>query len=257
MQNHLAYSWTIGAVESHKSTHQKFLDLAYAQLVAGLIRTLGQPNPTTEQREVLAEWAETAASLRASLLTINMPLVAWVARRFFPKALDRDELISAGMTTLLRAVDTFNVAYGIHFSTYAVVCIRRAMSRHLSEDAKRQRRAGISFEPAHEPLCRMRELEQRHVTQELAHDVREIVLNNRDGLLTQRERYVLIERYGLERARGMGSVGAAVSDRPPLHALGEALGIGKERVRQIEVQALAKVRQALEARLSGTLVAWG
>ena len=66
----------------------------------------------------------------------------------------------------------------------------------------------------------------------------------RDALcdLSERERLIIRERKLEDEA-------------VTLEALGERLGISKERVRQIEGAALAKLRRALEARVGDPVAA--
>jgi len=63
------------------------------------------------------------------------------------------------------------------------------------------------------------------------------------GKLTEKERQILSMRFGLK------------DDNPrTLREIGDALGISRERVRQIENQALAKLRRGVQARaLAGYL----
>ena len=56
--------------------------------------------------------------------------------------------------------------------------------------------------------------------------------------LTQRERVILTEHYGLEDS----------TDSKTFEQIGSHLGISKERVRQIEIQALEKLRTQPDIR---------
>ena len=67
-------------------------------------------------------------------------------------------------------------------------------------------------------------------------------LKNALGVLNEREMRIIAER----RLQDEGAT---------LEALGETLGISKERVRQIEGAALAKLRRALEARVGDPVAA--
>jgi RNA polymerase sigma factor (sigma-70 family) len=61
--------------------------------------------------------------------------------------------------------------------------------------------------------------------------------------LTPRERIILIDHYGLDEA----------AEPKTLDQLGRKLGISKERVRQIEMQALKKLRRILSPEAAGIL----
>jgi RNA polymerase primary sigma factor len=73
--------------------------------------------------------------------------------------------------------------------------------------------------------------EERSV-QELRHAVGELLLG-----LNSRERAIIEARFGF-----------GLDQSPTLKELGEGLGISKERVRQLQQRALAKLRELAESR---------
>jgi len=82
-------------------------------------------------------WARLAAGdldARDALLTENLSLVHHVARqlaRNLAADADLDEMVSAGTIGLMSAVDSFDAARGLAFSTYAVTRIRGAILDEL------------------------------------------------------------------------------------------------------------------------------
>ena len=65
-------------------------------------------------------------------------------------------------------------------------------------------------------------------------DLTQVIRDNLD----EREQYVILNHFGL--------TGSSVKkDKKTLKQIGEHLGISKERVRQIELEALQKLRQYL------------
>ena len=70
----------------------------------------------------------------AQLVRDNSPLVWSIARRFFGRGVDPDDLYQLGCVGFLKAVRGFDTAYGTQFSTYAVPKISGEIRRFLRDD---------------------------------------------------------------------------------------------------------------------------
>lgn len=68
------------------------------------------------------------------LMIDNMGLVWSVARRFFGRGVDPDDLYQLGCVGFLKAVEGFDLEYGTQFSTYAVPKIAGEIRRFLRDD---------------------------------------------------------------------------------------------------------------------------
>lgn len=64
----------------------------------------------------------------------NAGLIWAVARRFFGRGCDPDDLYQLGCVGFLKAIDGFDEAYGTRFSTYAVPKISGEIRRFLRDD---------------------------------------------------------------------------------------------------------------------------
>ncbi|MDR1590367.1 MAG: sigma-70 family RNA polymerase sigma factor [Oscillospiraceae bacterium] len=71
---------------------------------------------------------------RDELLESNSGLVWSVARRFFGRGVDSDDLYQLGCVGLLKAVDGYDPGFGTQFSTYAVPKIAGEIRRFLRDD---------------------------------------------------------------------------------------------------------------------------
>lgn len=69
-----------------------------------------------------------------TLLSGNMGLIWSVARRFFGRGVDGDDLYQLGCLGFLKAIEGFDPAYGTQFSTYAVPKIAGEIRRFLRDD---------------------------------------------------------------------------------------------------------------------------
>jgi len=146
------------------------------------------------------------------------------------------ELVSEGNMALLRTVEKFDIARGFKFSTYACRAILKAFSRLASRTGTYRQHFPTEYDPEME---RSDEIERRHVDQhELAVEDLQRVLEDNMASLTEVERTVIGARYamgGYERVQTLQEVGRLV-------------GLSKERVRQVQLDALAKLRVALAER---------
>jgi RNA polymerase sigma factor (sigma-70 family) len=147
---------------------------------------------------------------------------------------DGDELLSEGMMALTRAIDTFNPYRGFRFSTYACSAIVRAFYRCSLEQVKRHRREPVYFDAQSQKsdwVDTRRTEESTLYTERLAK-----ILDDDSAGLTTTEKAVLRRRFPLDAGK----------DRT-LAEIGGEMGLSKERVRQLQNSALAKLRRALDA----------
>jgi len=233
--------------------------------------------PSHDQARELLHWYRLSEKLRRQIVETNVGLVLAMIRRTSLRNVDVTDLVSEGNMALLRAINKFNPDYGFKFSTYACQSILKAFSRLALRTSKHKERFPVEHDPAleHTHSVDYREDERQSDYVQLLGD---IVRDNRCSL-TEVEKMVLQRRFGLspdgeaKRSRGAGSGSdaggdaAAVADAtegrksgrepgPPeremtLSEVGQTIGVGKERVRQIQLSALAKVRRAFESELNG------
>lgn len=71
---------------------------------------------------------------RTQLVEENMGLIWAVARRYFGRGVESDDLYQLGCLGFLKAVDGFDLDFGTQFSTYAVPKIAGEIRRFLRDD---------------------------------------------------------------------------------------------------------------------------
>ena len=71
---------------------------------------------------------------REVLIENNLGLVRHVVRRFAERGVEAEDLFQIGTIGLMKAVDHFDVTYGVRFSTYAVPMIMGEIRQYLRED---------------------------------------------------------------------------------------------------------------------------
>jgi RNA polymerase sigma factor (sigma-70 family) len=147
------------------------------------------------------------------------------------------ELVSDGNVTLMRTVERFDYSRGFRFSTYASWSIMRSFARSVPKERYQM----DHFATGNEEILDIAAGLQSYNPDELnLPELRESI----DAVLTQlspRERAILIEHYGLDAGR----------EPQTLDQISQVLGVSKERVRQIEAQALKKLRRIMNPERSG------
>ena len=94
------------------------------------------------------------------LVEENAGLIWSVARRYFGRGIDPEDLYQLGCLGFLKAVRGFDPAYGTQFSTYAVPKIAGEIRRFLRDDGMVKVSRGIKEQAAQIRMARI-ELEQR------------------------------------------------------------------------------------------------
>jgi len=192
-------------------------------------------------RELL-QWDQTALDVRDEIVQANLGLVPAMVERSRLTGVDFAELISEGQLALLRSVDKFDCSRGFKFSTYACRAILTSISRAVALMARHRARFPTEYDP---DLQRGDVVESRREEIEASclQELRGILAEN-SADLTVTERRILSERFGMKESRRKGA-----RDPKTLRQVAEVFGVTKERVRQIQNKALAKLRDVLDEQV--------
>jgi RNA polymerase primary sigma factor len=209
---------------------------------------LGARRPDLGTAREILRWHAIADGFRQQIAETNLALVLAMAKRVRIMDGEFSDLISEGNMALMRSVDKFDCGRGFKFSTYACRAILKAFSRHGMKSTRHRQRFPTDFDPAFEKSDFV-ETRRAEAVSDSAAEVRHIMEHN-EAELTSVEQTVISHRFG---------IGAPAETVPlTLEQVGQIIGVTKERVRQIQNKALAKLRATIEgAELPEELLAHG
>lgn len=85
--------------------------------------------------ELIRRSQEGDKEAREVLIEENMGLIHHVVKRFLGRGVDPEDLFQIGAIGLVKAVDRFDLEFGVRFSTYAVPMIAGEIKRFLRDDS--------------------------------------------------------------------------------------------------------------------------
>jgi len=184
-------------------------------------------------RREAARWWRRYYDCRDRIVLGNRKLIFRAVQKWSPASELADDMAGECQIVLLKAVAAFNPWLGIRFSTYAFTCLMRALSRLSQRHAADRLSHSIPLEsmPYGEPSYAIDEEPSSPAIARL-----DEYLEEEHTLLTPREKIVLTRRFHLNNEAPRTET---------LEQVGRDLGLSKERVRQVQMSALGKLRNAL------------
>ena len=176
---------------------------------------------------------------RDILVERNLRLVAHIVKKYQGTGEETEDLISIGTIGLIKAVTTFDSGKGSRLATYAARCVENELLMYFRSKKKTARETsyydpiGTDKEGNEIHLLDIMESSERDAFSRvcLKEDSRKLYALLRK-ILTERERTVLVMRYGLYYGREYTQREVAAK-----------LGISRSYISRIEKNALLKLRE--------------
>lgn len=231
LPGYLASLYEVPLLTPRQEAHL-FRKMNYLKYKASKLRTqLHADRPQAALMDRIERLYDEAVAVRNEIISANLRLVVSIARRYVRPGVLFFELVSDGNMSLMQAVDKFDFARGNKFSTYATWAIVKNFSRTIPTEHTRRRRF---FSAPVEALAALPDSRGDQRAQEHDQSLREGQVGELLRCLDERERQIILRRFGL--AQGQEPL--------KLREIGAEMGVTKERVRQLEIRAMEKMRAA-------------
>ena len=203
------------------------------------MKTFPQPLEAEEEQYYLQRLKEGDEQARDILVERNLRLVAHIVKKYQGTGEETEDLISIGTIGLIKAVTTFDSGKGSRLATYAARCVENELLMYFRSKKKTARETsyydpiGTDKEGNEIHLLDIMESSERDAFSRvcLKEDSRKLYALLRK-ILTERERTVLVMRYGLYNGREYTQREVAAK-----------LGISRSYISRIEKNALLKLRE--------------
>ena len=196
------------------------------------------PDPLTKEEEDL--YVEKAKlgdkEARSKLIEHNLRLVAHIVKKYDSKNEDTDDLISIGTIGLIKGVDSYSKKKNTRLTTYAARCIENEVLMYFRNNKKRSKDISINesvgFDKEGNEITILDIL--KTPAPDFALDIHKedsiADLKQYFNVLTDREKEIITERYGLDD-----------KDEITQKEIAKKLGISRSYVSRIEKRALTKI----------------
>ncbi len=207
--------------------------------------TLPPPLSKEKEAQIMDELRHGNDDNRDLLVTHNLRLVVYIAKKFESKTTSTEDLVSIGTIGLMKAVRTFNPEKQIKLATYASRCIENEILMHLRK--VNNTRVEMSFD---EPLSvdwdgnelTLRDVlgtEPDDVYENIEYDDEKRFLRNIVDTLPEKEKKMMMMRFGLDGGKSHTQ-----------KQLADSMGISQSYISRLEKRILSKIRNEIERHIA-------
>lgn len=188
-------------------------------------------NPSSAMLDRIESYLAKAEAIERTIVGANLRLVVGIASKHSTSGPYFADLVSKGNYALITAVQDFDYTKGLRFGKQAALTIAKEYAKTSGRSTELSREKAASIATIQRQLRQTADIAAIERTRQ---SLSEVIQQELD----QREQYIILHHFGL--------VGSGVKRRTKtLQNIGDELGLTKERVRQIELVALQKLRHSL------------
>jgi len=199
---------------------------------------LPPPLKGEEERQTLEALERGEEAARQRLVEHNLRLVVYIARRFESTGIGLEDLISIGTIGLIKAVGTYRLDKKIKLATYASRCIENEILMYIRKTANQKTEVSLD-EPINLDgdgnellLSDVLGTEEDVIARPLEDDVDVCVLRQALEQLPDREREIMVLRFGLEGHREQTQKEVA-----------QRMGISQSYISRLEKRILQRLKR--------------
>ena len=203
--------------------------------------TLPAPLGKEEERELFDRLREGSEFAKQQLITHNLRLVVYIAKKFESTGIGIEDLISIGSIGLIKAVSTFCPDKNIKLATYASRCIENEIlmflrkTQTLKNEVSIDEPLNIDWDGNELLLSDILGSEPNTVNRDLENEVEKELLMEAVERLCEREKQIMQMRFGL--LDGVERTQKEVAD---------LIGISQSYISRLEKRIIKKLRGDLE-----------
>lgn len=196
------------------------------------------PDPLTkeEEEQAIKKMKLGDKDARNKLIEHNLRLVAHIVKKFDSKYVDQDDLISIGTIGLIKGIDTFSNDKGVRITTYCARCIENEILMHFRSNNKTTKNISINESIGYDKdgneisIMDVLKAPKPDFVEDISLKDNIKLLNKYLNILTNREKEILIRRYGLNNR-----------EEQTQKVIAKELKISRSYVSRIEKRALTKI----------------
>ena len=195
-----------------------------------------EPLSKEEEEEYIESYLKGSQEARNKLIEHNLRLVAHIVKKYDSNKEDTDDLISIGTIGLIKGIDSFSNSKGTKITTYCARCIENEILMYFRSNNKNLKNVSLNESVGFDKdgneitILDILKAPKPDYVDEINKKDNIKLLKDYMGVLTDREKEIIIMRYGLNN-----------TEEQTQKKIAKELKISRSYVSRIEKRALTKI----------------